>query len=56
MEIVKDLDGHKYRLSKENAKDFNKLLGQIEKAKIATEEWYDLNAALDNLYGRFMIG
>lgn len=56
METVKDLDGHKYRLTKESAKDFKDILAKIDKAKIASDLWYDLNAELDNKYGRYMVG
>lgn len=59
MEIVKDLDGHKYRLPKEYVNDFNQLLAKIEivrKVEGRSERWYDLNADLDNSYGLYMIG
>jgi hypothetical protein len=51
-----DNDGHKYEFPALAAEAFDLLLEKINSVKIRSDAWYDLNAELDNRFGKYMIG
>jgi len=51
-----DNDGHKYDLPAPEADVFDLLLEKINSVKTRSDAWYDLNAELDNRFGKYMIG
>lgn len=54
--ILKDDDGHKFRLTVEEAADFTARLESIRKAPARSDLWYDLLAEFNNLFEEKMIG
>ena len=51
-----DNDGHKYSLPPLAVDAFDQLLEKINSVKVRSDAWYDLNAELDNRFGKYMIG
>ena len=51
-----DNGGHNYILPPLAVAAFDQLLEKINSVKVRSDAWYDLNAELDNRFGKYMIG
>lgn len=52
--VVKDNDGHTYRIPLEREEQFGVMMAAINAAEYQSDDWYDANDALDSEFHQYM--